>query len=260
MDPFIEGCGLWEDFHNHLIETIFVSLADTLPARYLVRTGERGYVVLEQENGEKKHPFIPDVTVVSTGSAPGSAVAAVAEPSSDQGSQTLRAFIEEEFRETFVEIREAGSDNLVTCIEVLSPSNKRPNTEGWDLYQRKRQGLLRGRTASLVEVDLLRGGHRMPMADRWPESPYTILVARAAQSPICQVWPAYALRRLSPVPVPLLKPDADVSVDLQPMVELIYARARYGRSIDYARAIQPPLSGDEAAWLATHTPARDAGQ
>ena len=38
MDPFIEGCGLWEDFHGHLIEKIFETLAVTVPAKYVVRT------------------------------------------------------------------------------------------------------------------------------------------------------------------------------------------------------------------------------
>jgi hypothetical protein len=46
MDPFIEGCGLWGDFHDALIQDIKNALAQRVPERYLVRTGERGYVVL----------------------------------------------------------------------------------------------------------------------------------------------------------------------------------------------------------------------
>jgi hypothetical protein len=84
----------------------------------------------------------------------------------------MRAFIEEEHRETFVEIYEATPEQrLVTRIEVLSPSNKRPHTPGWDIYHRKRQSLLPG-DINLVEIDLLRGGRRMPMLDPWPDSPY----------------------------------------------------------------------------------------
>jgi len=41
MDPFIEACGLWEDFHPHLIEKIYEALADTVPEHYTVRSGER---------------------------------------------------------------------------------------------------------------------------------------------------------------------------------------------------------------------------
>ena len=69
-------------------------------------------------------------------------------------------FIQEEHRETFVEIYAANhGQRLVTTIEILSPSNKRPGTEGWELYQRKRQTLLLG-NVNLVEIDLLRGGQR----------------------------------------------------------------------------------------------------
>jgi uncharacterized protein DUF4058 len=32
------------------------------------------------------------------------------------------------------------------------------------------------------------------------------------------------------------------------MIEAIYARSRYHRSIDYARPLAPPLSAEEAAW------------
>ena len=65
-------------------------------------------------------------------------------------------------REAFVEIYEATPEQqLVTTVEVLSLSNKRPDTPGWELYQRKRQSLLRG-GVGLVESDLWRGGRRMP--------------------------------------------------------------------------------------------------
>jgi hypothetical protein len=126
MDPYIEACGLWGDFHHDLISEIKNALAQAAPERYLVRAGERSYVVL----------------------------------------------VEEEHREAFVEIYEATPEQrLVTKIEILSPSNKRPRTPGYDLYLRKRQSLLLG-DANLVEIDLLRGGSRMPMLDLWPDSPF----------------------------------------------------------------------------------------
>ncbi len=123
MDPFIESSGLWEDFHNHLVEKIGATLADLAPDHYLVRTGERSFILIQEEH-----------------------------------------------RESFVEIFEASpGQRLVTSIEVLSPSNKRRGTEGWQIYQRKRQGLLLA-DVNFVEIDLLRGGERMPMLDPWPDS------------------------------------------------------------------------------------------
>jgi Protein of unknown function (DUF4058) len=53
----------------------------------------------------------------------------------------------------------------------------------------------------LVEIDLLRGGQRMPMLDPWPDSPYTLLIARAGS--LCRVWRAHYRRSLPVIPVPL---------------------------------------------------------
>ena len=123
---------------------------------------------------------------------------AIAEPVAAEEPVTLRAFLEEEHRESFVEIFEADADlRLVTCIEVLSPTNKRPNTPGRELYLRKRQSLLLG-NVHLVEIDLLRGGERMPMLDPWPNSPYVLMVAKAKNAQLCQVWPTHSLRPPGP--------------------------------------------------------------
>jgi hypothetical protein len=257
MDPYIEACGLWEDFHNHLVEKIFDRIASSVPEHYLVRTGERSYIVLAESNGKESHPFLPDVGVTApptpAGSATAVATSAPAATGTETGVVTMRAFIDTHYRETFVEIYEAGPEQrLVTCIEVLSPTNKRRGTEGWELYQRKRQALLLG-AAHLVEIDLLRG-NRLPMLDPWPNSPYAFLVCRQSRAPYCQVYPADFRRPLPEIPVPLANPDPDVSLALQPMIEAIYTRARYGRSIDYRRPLTPALSNEEQAWLAERLP------
>ena len=64
MDPYIEACGLWEDFHLHLIEKVSEFLADASPEHYLVRTGERSYLVLVESEGKTSHPFLPDVSEI----------------------------------------------------------------------------------------------------------------------------------------------------------------------------------------------------
>ena len=38
MDPYIEACGLWEDFHYALVYEIKSTLTQLVPDRYLVRT------------------------------------------------------------------------------------------------------------------------------------------------------------------------------------------------------------------------------
>ena len=148
MDPYIETFGLWGDFHHDLITEIKIALARSVPKRYLVRTGERSYLVLVEAEGKDSHPFLPDVSVVTSprrrkGARKGGT--ALAEPAHEVEPVTMRAFIEEEHREAFVEIYEATPEQrLVTSIEILSPSNKRPGTPGWDLYQQKRQSVLLG--------------------------------------------------------------------------------------------------------------------
>jgi hypothetical protein len=263
MDPYIEACGLWGDFHHDLISAIKNGLAQVAPERYLVRTGERSYLVLVEEEGKTTRAMLPDIRVTESATAKkprhgksGAAVLDITGPEIEPVE--LRAFIEEEHREAFVEIYEADPDQrLVTSIEVLSPSNKRPGTPGWDLYQRKRQSLMLS-GVHVVEIDLLRGGRRPPMLDPWPASPYTLMVARAKRFQLCRVWPAHFQRRLPAIPVPLAKPDPDLTLDLQPMIESIYQRSRYARSIDYSRPLDPPLKPAEVAWLRKQLRSRDA--
>jgi hypothetical protein len=112
--------------------------------------------------------------------------------------------------------------------------------------------------ANLVEIDLLRRGHRMPMLDPWPGSPYTLLVARDERAPYCRVWPAFFDRPLPPIPIPLSKPDPDIPLALQPLIERIYERARYDELIDYTRPLEPPLSPEQTAWLAEQLRERTA--
>ena len=253
MDPYIESCGLWGDFHGHLIERIHERLAEAVPERYLVRTGERSYHVVVESDEKIERPFVPDVKITAPergkkAKKPSGGVAVVEQVETGEPA-TLRAFIAEEHREAFVEIYEDDPElRLVTTIEVLSPSNKRPGTEGWELYQRKRRSvLLHG--VHLVEIDLLRGGTRPPMLDPWPNSPYTLLLARAFRDQRCQVWSAHFEQPLPEIPVPLAEPDADIPLNLQPMIEAVYQRSRYGRSIDYHKPADPPLSGKDRAWL-----------
>jgi len=251
MDPYIEACGLWGDFHSHLIERIHERLAEAVSPRYLVRTGERSYVVLVESEGKKSHPFLPDVSVTARRGRrkpTRKGGSAVAEIGSEMEPVDMRPFIAEEHREAFIEIYETiPAQRLVTTVEVLSPTNKRPNTPGWELYQRKRQAVLQG-DVSLVEIDLLRGGQRMPMLDPWPDSPYTLLVKRTTYN-VCKVWPVHFQRPLPSIPVPLAKPDPDIPLGLQPMIEAIYQRSHYERSIDYTQPLTLPLSPEELAWL-----------
>jgi hypothetical protein len=249
MDPYIEVCGLWEGFHSHLIEAIYQVLAPVIPRGYIIDTAVRSYVVLVAGEGKDETLVKPDVTIAEPargGKRRPNRATAVADATETDESVPMQALIAREFEESFVEIyAELEERVLVTCIEVLSPSNKRPRTEGWTQYQHKRQALLLGR-ANFIEIDLLRGGKKPPMLTAWPASPYTLLVSRQSRAPRCRAWKGHFLRRLPPIPVPLLAPDADLTLDLQPLVDHIYTLGRYDERIDYSRNLSPRLSAADA--------------
>ena len=134
---------------------------------------------------------------------------------------------------------------LVTAIEVLSPTNKR--RDGRDEYLQKRRRLLMS-SAHLMEIDLLREGHRVPMRKPLPAAPYFVFVSRAERRPLTDVWPIALDQRLPVVPVPLLPGDKDVPLDLQSAFTAVYDGLGYDMAVDYARPPEVPLAAQHAAW------------
>jgi hypothetical protein len=252
MDPYIEACGLWECFHDRLVHKIDEAIASVLPRGYIVETATRSYVVLMETEGKDESLAKPDVAITEAAGRkrPRKKRGGVAVAEADPGEPVqMRAFVAEQYEETFVEIYAQREERiLVTCIEVLSPSNKREGTEGWQQCMRKRQAMLLGQ-ANFLEIDLLRGGPKMPMLDPWPDSPYSLLVCRAIRAPNCRVWPAHFQRRLPVIPVPLLDPAPALSLDLQPLIDGIYSLGRYDEQIDYTRPLTPALSDEQTAWV-----------
>src|SRR5438552_3461082 len=100
MDPFIEMCGMWEDFHDKLIGEIERVLAPELPKGYAARVRKRSYVLLIEDEEKVKRPFIPDVSVTTDRGRKGTRPAAATtsgSPLTTEGVVSMRAFIEEEF-------------------------------------------------------------------------------------------------------------------------------------------------------------------
>jgi hypothetical protein len=148
------------------------------------------------------------------------------------------------------EIRTTADEELVTVIEILSPSNKRAGHPDHQKYLRKRLALLRS-SVHLVEIDLLRAGERPPLTIPVPAAPYYAVVSRAESRPTDDVWPIQLAEPLPPLPVPLLEPDPDTSLDLAAAFASVYDDGPYARVIDYQQPPPPPrLSPREQAWLA----------
>jgi hypothetical protein len=252
MDPFIEAGDYWGDFHDKLIGEIERELSARVPDRYVVRLAKRSYIELSDPD-EAGQWVVPDVGIARRqvskrkparqrrGSDEG--VAVLEQP------VTMRALIDTEYQEPYLEIYERRLPHrLVTSIEVLSPANKRADSIGWRQYVHKRQIMLHG-AANFVEIDLLRGGQRMPMSDDWPASPYYLLVARREVLDQGLVWPAFSVRPLPQIPVPLLPSDPDLNLSLQPLIDAVYQRSRY--DIDYRQTTSLPLSADEIECIST---------
>ena len=129
-------------------------------------------------------------------------------------------------------------------IELLSPSNKYSGTDR-EQYLGKRGEILASRT-HLVEIDLLRGGPRMPFGSL-PECAYYVMVSRVEERPEADLWPIRLRDPLPILPIPLRDPDPDVRVDLQAVLHRVYDAARYGNYI-YEGSPHPALSAADAAW------------
>ena len=82
----------------------------------------------------------------------------------------------EEVRDLWIEIRHRPDRDLVTAIEVLSPTNKLG--EGYWQYQGKPRALIR-QNVHLVELDLLVRGQRLPMRQELPAGDFFAFVSRA---------------------------------------------------------------------------------
>lgn len=257
MDPFIEGQHLWGDFHDNLIIDIQRTVQSQLPPRYVARVCDRTFIETYDPDLDRvlKTRMGPDIEVQRNTARGAPSIAPSAGTAlADPPLMEMRGQVEVEEREIFIDIFKLDPDRqLVTSIEVLSPANKRFGSVGWDQYERKRSVFLHG-YANLVELDLLRGGRRHAMNDPWPDSPFAMVVIRKAKAPACEVWPGFTTRSLPTIPIPLLPPDADVVVALQPIVSNIYEIGRYFSNINYDKPLQPPLSADEARLLASRTP------
>lgn len=149
-------------------------------------------------------------------------------------------------RQHYLSIQTRESQQVVTVIELLSPWNK-SKSGGRKDYLNKRQNVL-ATMSHLVELDLLRGGVRLPTVERLPAGDYYAFVCRMQQRPKADVY-AWTIRvPLPDVPIPLAEGDADAVINLQAIFDETYDRAGYDYALKYDRIIEPRLDKNDAAW------------
>lgn len=207
VDPFIEASDRWVGFHNVLIAQCSKLLNVSLPEDYAA------WVDVRRE-------LIP---------APG----------------VFRAELEE-IPHAFIEIVALPSREIVTSIEILSPSNK--NASDGSEYLAKRAAILH-KGINLVEIDLLLGGDRLPALDSLPPGDFFAFISRREKRPKADVY-GWSIRRTLPtIPIPLMAPDADVALDLAVAYRMTYDGGRYDRSLRYDLLLASSLSEADRQWI-----------
>ncbi|NCJ05892.1 DUF4058 family protein [Synechococcales cyanobacterium C] len=251
MDPYLEQAIFWSEFHSRLIVAIADALALSLLPQYYVAVETRTY---RDDPNEELLVGIPDAVVLST---PGLSAQAKREIAGAGVATTVRPQsvilpMPLEIKERYLEIREAGSDAVITVVEVLSPTHKRQGG-GRRIYSTKRQTVL-GSASHLVEIDLLRAHDPMAMhpVDIGAASTarYRILVSRSEHRPRADLYEFVLREPIPEFPLPLKETGEQVIVGLQPLVNGIYERSGYGIRVDYQASVPPPaLSAEDQAWV-----------
>jgi Protein of unknown function (DUF4058) len=125
---------------------------------------------------------------------------------------TVRVPLPAEVRETSLEVREAGADDVVTRLELPSPTHKRPG-RGRRLDEDTRLDVLATRTY-LVEIDLIRAGEPMPILDLGRASHDRILVSRGDCRPNATRYAFGVHQAIPPFPRPLKPEDQEAQCDI----------------------------------------------
>lgn len=153
---------------------------------------------------------------------------------------------------THVWIHDLKTAEVVTVIELLSPVNKYDGPHR-EQYLATRRDLLNSH-ANFVELDLLRGGPRMP-PDTLPACDYCVRVSRAEKRPLTEVWPWRVREPMPIIPIPLTTPDSEARLDLKAVIDQVYDAGGYADYI-YSGPPEPRLAPDDDAWAKGFLPAR----
>lgn len=247
MDPFIES-QRWRGFHSRIIGIIAEFLDPLVDPRYVVDIDDAIYVA--NDSGERVSKYYgPDLSILQQDgwmeNADGN-VAVLSEP-------LLMTLPESEpIEEHFVVLRKGDDDDAVTVIELLSPTNK--DGRGREQYLAKREEFIRS-DVNIVEIDLLRGGKRLPTVEQLPPDDYFAFVSRADRRPNVEVYHWRLADVLPSIRIPLAEGDPDVVLDLQAVFNVTYERG-YTRSLRYDRPILPKLTDEQAEWVEAQLAAR----
>ena len=262
MDPYLEAPDIWPDFHHALATEIRGELNRLLPPAYYAQLEMRPEIGIVGDDESRR--IIPDVAVsrtIPSQRTPSSegGLAVLDRPRAELSPSVWMEFPDEPIRHFLVEVRDSSKGRtLVTLIEIVSPSNKRPGADR-EAYEAK-QRQVSASDASLIEIDLLRAGRSVvgwPMLAATtlePKPDYLVAVNRAWQRGGAlrfQLFPVQLDDRLPCIPVPLRQHEDEVQLDLQFAFQQVYNGGPYARgAVDYSQPPDPPARPELAEWVA----------
>ncbi len=243
MDPWLEDSCIWQGVHNSFIVYAAEALQSLIRPRFVARIEARVYIATVGRN------IAPDIIVRNGFDGVRGAAPAILEPD----EALVLEHIDDEINEAYIQIIDVKSDReVVTAIELLSFSNKIKG-EGRDLYLQKQDEVLHS-PASLVEIDLLRGGPHVLAVEETEVSPigiydYLIAINRSwDRDRRSFVYPRTVRQRLPRIPIPLRSDVPPAVLDLQPILDRVYEAGVFGETLDYAQPPLPRLRPDDQAW------------
>jgi Protein of unknown function (DUF4058) len=250
MDPYLETPARWQGVHNSLTNGIMTALNTLLPDRYVAVLEARCYILAGEELFRTTY-VVPDVAIVRPTQNPETTGSTVT-LERNVISYTVE-FMPVELREGYVNIVDREQNGrIVSCIEVLSHTNKNPRNEGRRLYLRKQRALIAAKT-NLLEIDLLRSGlFTVAVAKNRLRRPhrhdYIACLYRSFPVEEYEVFPISLRDPLPLLKVPLESGIPDVVLDIQSVVDRVYDDGAYARRIDYNEEIEPPLADVDDLW------------
>ena len=250
MDPYLESPDIWPDLHDSLMNIFREQLSPLLAPKYTAELHPQ--IIIERiEHDPAWHlEAEPDIAIIKPN--PFMLSTLMMDTVEDDAPLLLREPTSIRTRVVTIEIHHRADEQLVAAIELLSPVNKRPGPKR-QAYLKKRRAYLASR-AHLTEIDLLRRYPHMPLEEQPPRCDYIIMLHNAYDRRFCRVWPRSVRQTLPTLPIPLRRPDPDVSLNLQQALHTAYERARYDLRVDYRKPPMPPLSPADAEWAGTLIP------
>ncbi|HVA50536.1 MAG TPA: DUF4058 family protein [Pirellulales bacterium] len=217
-------------------------LNTTLPPPYYARLQMRPEIgVVDGDTGTAyRHRVVPDVAVAEVRrpqAGRGGSTATAALPRTEVSDYLEITVPDEPGRHLSIEVRDPRRRHrLVTFIEIVSPANKIIGADR-ESYLEKHEEVFAS-DASLMEIDLLRGGRRLlpnPRVRRKvsklkPPPDYLVLVSRAwtrgEGRGTWQVFPVLLRRMLPVVAVPLRVNEPEIPLDLRHVCNRAYDAGR----------------------------------